>query len=85
MLSPLLFSAPDTHLVNLEKMWVDGIMHAAVWQQSIAKLNDEWQEFILYVRPTVLRGSWQSSWNPGIWIGHGVVERQRRLVGYSEH
>ncbi|KAF6764223.1 hypothetical protein DFP72DRAFT_416920 [Ephemerocybe angulata] len=48
VLSPLLFSAPDVHLKSLEKMWVDGIMHGAVWLESIKKLNDEWQEFILY-------------------------------------
>ncbi|EAU89448.2 hypothetical protein CC1G_07674 [Coprinopsis cinerea okayama7 len=48
LLSPPLFSAPDVHLYNLEKMWVDEIMHNAVWVQSIKKLNDEWQEFILY-------------------------------------
>lgn len=47
-LSPLLFNAPDVHLRNLEKMWVDGLMHKAVWLQSIAKLNEEWQEFVLY-------------------------------------
>ncbi|TFK26157.1 hypothetical protein FA15DRAFT_667838 [Coprinopsis marcescibilis] len=48
ILSPLLFNAPDVHLLNLEKMWVDGIMHNAVWSHSIKKLNDDWQEFILY-------------------------------------
>ncbi|KAJ2914810.1 hypothetical protein MD484_g5604, partial [Candolleomyces efflorescens] len=48
-LSPLLFSAPDVHLRAFEKMWVDGIMHGPVWQESIKKLNEEWQEFILYV------------------------------------
>ncbi|KAJ2914803.1 hypothetical protein MD484_g5603, partial [Candolleomyces efflorescens] len=48
-LSPLLFSAPDVHLRTLEKMWVDGIMHVPVWHESIRTLNEEWQEFILYV------------------------------------
>ncbi|TFK34470.1 hypothetical protein BDQ12DRAFT_738210 [Crucibulum laeve] len=47
-LSPLLFSAPDIHLRSLEKMLVDGVMYSSVWTQSIVKLNNEWQEFILY-------------------------------------
>lgn len=49
VLSPLLFSAPDVHLKTIEKMWVDGILHQAVWLDSIKRLNEEWQEFILYV------------------------------------
>ncbi|KAH6917967.1 hypothetical protein BKA70DRAFT_1415993 [Coprinopsis sp. MPI-PUGE-AT-0042] len=48
LLSPLLFSAPDVHLHSLHKMWVDGIMHGPVWVKAIKKLNEEWQEFILY-------------------------------------
>ncbi|KAH6905511.1 hypothetical protein BKA70DRAFT_1564806 [Coprinopsis sp. MPI-PUGE-AT-0042] len=48
LLSPLLFSAPDAHLSSLHKMWVDGIMHGPVWAKAIKRLNDEWQEFILY-------------------------------------
>lgn len=53
-LSPLLFSAPDVHLKTFGKMWVDGIMHQAVWLDSIKKLNEEWTEFILYVRLQVV-------------------------------
>ena len=30
-------------------MWVDGMMHKAVWEASLRKVNDEWREFILYV------------------------------------
>ncbi|RXW15951.1 hypothetical protein EST38_g9904 [Candolleomyces aberdarensis] len=48
ILSPLLFSAPDVHLASLVKMWVDGLMHGPVWREAIGKLNEEWQEFILY-------------------------------------
>lgn len=48
-LSPILFSAPDIHLRNLQKMWVDGLLHKSVWEDSTKKLNDEWQEFIFFV------------------------------------
>lgn len=47
-ISFFLFSAPDVHLKTLQKMWVDGIMHKAVWEASLNKLNDEWREFVLY-------------------------------------
>ncbi|KAF5311160.1 hypothetical protein D9619_008039 [Psilocybe cf. subviscida] len=46
-LSFVLFSAPDVHLKNLHKMWVDGIMHKAVWAETMKRLNDEWQEFLV--------------------------------------
>ena len=47
-LSIFLFSAPDVHLRTLQKMWVDGIMHKAVWEASLKNLNGEWREFISY-------------------------------------
>ena len=48
-LSIFLFSAPDVHLRILQKMWVDGMMHKAVWEASLRKVNEEWREFTLYV------------------------------------
>ena len=48
-ISILLFLAPDFHLKNLQKMWVDKIMHQSVWEGSLKKVTDEWREFILYV------------------------------------
>jgi len=48
-ISIVLFSAPDVHLKTLQKMWVDGILHKTVWEQSLKKVTDEWREFILYV------------------------------------
>ena len=48
-ISIFLFSAPDVHLENLQKLWVDGILHKAVWEEGLKKVIDEWQEFILYV------------------------------------
>lgn len=51
-LSPILFSAPDVHLKLLRKMYVDGIMKLAVWETSVKHMNEEWQEFILFVSRT---------------------------------
>ncbi|KAF9530151.1 hypothetical protein CPB83DRAFT_851059 [Crepidotus variabilis] len=48
ILSPILFSAPDVHLKLLRKMYVDGIMKHSVWETSVRKMNEEWQEFILF-------------------------------------
>jgi hypothetical protein len=53
-LSIFLFSAPDVHLRTLQKMWVDNMMHNAVWEASLKNLNDEWREFILYVSRDIL-------------------------------
>ena len=52
IVSIFLFSAPDVHLENLQKMWVDGMLHKAVWEAGLKKVTDEWQEFILYVSVT---------------------------------
>ncbi|KAF8884897.1 hypothetical protein CPB84DRAFT_1788800 [Gymnopilus junonius] len=47
-LSMFLFSAPDFHLRNLQDMWVDGVMNRNVWAESVKKMIDEWQEFVLF-------------------------------------
>ena len=49
MFSMFLFSAPDVHLEYLQKMWVDRILHKAVWEEGLKKVIEEWQEFILHV------------------------------------
>ncbi|KAJ7173493.1 hypothetical protein C8R46DRAFT_1082980, partial [Mycena filopes] len=50
MLSPLLFYAPDVHLVGLQTMLSDGFIRTRSrgWQPFILRLNKEWQEFTLY-------------------------------------
>ena len=52
-ISLFLFSAPDVNLKTLQKMWVDNVMHKAVWEASLQKLKDEWQECTLYVSRAV--------------------------------
>lgn len=49
-LSPLLFFAPDVHLDKLENVFVDKTINKVHWKTFISKLQDEWREFILYVR-----------------------------------
>ncbi|KAJ6595706.1 hypothetical protein DFH09DRAFT_145401 [Mycena vulgaris] len=48
LLSPLLFYAPNFHLVSLQKMYVDGLVRHRGWSEFITRLNNEWQEFTLY-------------------------------------
>ena len=59
-ISIFLFSAPDVHLENLQKMWVDRILHNAVWEEGLRKVTDEWQEFILYVSVTKCKYNYMS-------------------------
>ncbi|KAJ6621366.1 hypothetical protein B0H10DRAFT_2215293 [Mycena sp. CBHHK59/15] len=48
MLSPLLFYAPDFHLVGLHTIYTDGLIRSRGWADFIQRLNSEWQEFTLY-------------------------------------
>jgi hypothetical protein len=49
LLSPLLFYAPDFHLVGLQTLYTDRLIRHRGWSGFITRLNDEWQEFILLV------------------------------------
>ena len=51
MLAPLFWNAPEVHLRGLEKIYIDGIIAIVPWGGFIGKLQNEWQEFVLYVRP----------------------------------
>ncbi|KAJ7485389.1 hypothetical protein FB451DRAFT_1127570 [Mycena latifolia] len=46
-LSPLLFYAPDFHLVGLHKIHTDKLIRHRGWSDFITRLNGEWQEFTL--------------------------------------
>jgi len=48
LLSPLLFYAPDFHLVGLQTIYTDGLIRHRGWSEFITRLNGEWQEFTLY-------------------------------------
>ncbi|KAF5310846.1 hypothetical protein D9619_008004 [Psilocybe cf. subviscida] len=46
-LSPLLlFSGPYFHLKLLQNIWVDRMLHKAVWEETLKKLSTEWQELV---------------------------------------
>ncbi|KAI0366828.1 hypothetical protein BV20DRAFT_951560 [Pilatotrama ljubarskyi] len=48
LLSPLFWNAPGVHLRGLEKIWIDGLITIQPWSTFIGKLQNEWQEFVLY-------------------------------------
>ncbi|KAJ7664314.1 hypothetical protein B0H17DRAFT_301858 [Mycena rosella] len=47
LLSPLLFYAPDFHLVSLHKIYTDKLIRHRGWAEFVTRLNDEWKEFTL--------------------------------------
>ncbi|KAI0035427.1 hypothetical protein K488DRAFT_43208, partial [Vararia minispora EC-137] len=42
------FLAPNAHLRDIRNVYVDGIILAPTWKRHIQKLQEEWQEFVLY-------------------------------------
>ena len=50
ILAPLLFFAPDVHLLSLEKIFLDGQVKQCHWNTFLTKLESDWEQFILYVR-----------------------------------
>ncbi|KAA1472057.1 hypothetical protein DENSPDRAFT_838208 [Dentipellis sp. KUC8613] len=47
-LSPLLFWAPEAHLRDLEQIYVDFQLHDKTWGRFIKKLQNEWNEFVVF-------------------------------------
>ncbi|KAJ7138528.1 hypothetical protein C8R43DRAFT_928893 [Mycena crocata] len=47
LLSPLLFYAPNSHLVALHSIFTDRLIRQRGWSEFIKRLNNEWQEFTL--------------------------------------
>jgi hypothetical protein len=53
-LSPLLFLAPEAYLREIERLWVDELINESDWKRFIAKLLEQWNHVILWVRFTSL-------------------------------
>ena len=49
-LSPLLFFAPEVHLMEMDKLWTDEIIIERAWKSFMTKLLSEWNDLILWVR-----------------------------------
>jgi hypothetical protein len=49
LVSPLLFLAPEVHLRDVERLWMDEVIIETVWKAFIAKLLEEWQDVVLWV------------------------------------
>ncbi|KAF9236836.1 hypothetical protein BU15DRAFT_19368, partial [Melanogaster broomeanus] len=44
----ILFLAPNVHMKALKTIWVDQNVNYVPWKQFLEKLNNEWQELVLY-------------------------------------
>jgi len=49
-LSPLLFFAPEVHLMDMEKLWTDDVIIERAWKSFMTKLLSEWNDLVLWVR-----------------------------------
>jgi len=76
-LSPFLWSAPDVHLVGIQRLWGDGILHKCVYEQVVKKMNDEWQEYVLFVSAESIF-QWTNS---NFVTGDSIAQRERRIFG----
>jgi len=47
-LSPLLFFAPEVHLMEMEKLWTDEVIIERAWKGFMTKLLSEWNDLILW-------------------------------------
>jgi len=54
--SYLLFSLPDVHLRNLQKMQVDKILYKYDWDRTMQTMKDEWAKLTLVVSITLYWG-----------------------------
>ena len=49
ILSPILFCAPEAHLITLEEIFVDKLVILPCWTELFDKLNQEWMGHTVYV------------------------------------
>ncbi|EIN13393.1 hypothetical protein PUNSTDRAFT_129080 [Punctularia strigosozonata HHB-11173 SS5] len=47
ILSPLLFFAPDIHMRNLKRIWVDSIIVESAWKQFVDNIEREWEKYLI--------------------------------------
>lgn len=50
LVNPLLFYAPDSHLMHLNTIYTDGLIRHRSWAEFIVRLSTEWHELTAYVR-----------------------------------
>lgn len=49
LISPMLFYTPEFHLRVLRGMYEDTLVYTSVAKETLQKLNEEWQDFVLNV------------------------------------
>jgi hypothetical protein len=49
ILSPLLFLAPEVHLLEMDRLWTDEVIIETAWKNAMSKLLGEWTDIILWV------------------------------------
>ncbi|KAH8113921.1 hypothetical protein DFH11DRAFT_1544659 [Phellopilus nigrolimitatus] len=87
MLSPVLFYAPETHLYGLERLWLDRVIKKRHWLSFQAKLERDWEGFVLY--STVLLNanvaflsipSVLSDNNGPLWVSPAAIASQVSII-----
>ncbi|KAJ7359203.1 hypothetical protein DFH08DRAFT_686288, partial [Mycena albidolilacea] len=48
LVNPLLFYAPDSHLVHLNTIYTDGLIRHRIWADFIVRLSTEWRGLTAY-------------------------------------
>ncbi|KAH9985510.1 hypothetical protein BJV77DRAFT_113135 [Russula vinacea] len=48
ILSPLLFLAPEVHLLEMDRLWTDEVIIETAWKNAMSKLLGEWTDIILW-------------------------------------
>jgi hypothetical protein len=48
-----LFGAPESHMIELRRVWVDRTINSPRWKNFNVKLNSEWSGITMYVRTAI--------------------------------
>jgi hypothetical protein len=49
-----MFGAPQSHMEELRRVWVDRSINSPRWKNFNSKLSNEWSSITIYVRATIL-------------------------------